>query len=170
MRAMKVALMVCDNPKAYAIRRAQKHHVPFVVVNPKLFSSRAKYEKFLVRILKNQKIDVVVLAGFMRIFTPYFIKAYRNRIVNIHPSLLPAFKGSHAIRDAFDAGVRETGVTVHLVTENLDAGLVLERKKLKILPRETLSSLERKIHALEHRLYSVAIQKFLNERVNACQE
>src|SRR3989338_505148 len=108
-----LALMVCDNPKARALKRAQKHGVPVFVLSPKLFAKREAYERLIVATLKSQDVDVVVLAGFMRIFTPYFIRAYREHILNIHPSYLPAFKGAHAIRDAFRARVKETGVTVH---------------------------------------------------------
>ena len=157
----KIALMVCDNPKAYALTRAHQHQVPVFLFNPKLFKNRAGYEKLIVRILKNQKVDLVVLAGFMRILTPYFIRAYRNRILNIHPSLLPRFKGAHAIRDAFEAGEKETGVTVHGVTKDVDAGPIVLQEKVKISKRDTLKSLESKIHRVEHRLYPLAIQRYL---------
>lgn len=159
----RVALMVCDKPGAYALERARKADVPVVLVSPKLFSSREDYEKFLVRILKNQKVDVIVLAGFMRIFTPYFINAYRGRILNIHPSYLPAFKGAHAIHDAFEAKVPETGVTVHLVTVKIDAGPILAQKKVKIERNDTLESLEKRIHAVEHNLYPMAIGDYLKK-------
>ena len=157
----EVALMVCDNPKAFAIQRAAKALVPSVVLSPKLFSSRNEYEKLIVRILKSQKVDLVALAGFMRILTPYFIKAYQGKILNVHPSLLPAFKGAHAIRDAYEAGVKETGVSVHVVTLALDAGPVLAQVKVKRKKSDTLKSLEKRIHLAEHRLYPAAIQNFL---------
>ena len=157
----EIALLVCDNPKAHAIRRAARHGIPAVVVSPKLFHSRADYEKFILRVLKNQKVDFVVLAGFMRILTPGFVRAYRNKILNVHPSLLPAFKGAHAIRDAFQAGVKETGVTVHVVTVKLDSGPILMQKKVRISKADTLKSLESKIHRVEHQGYPRAIQKFI---------
>ena len=150
--------MVCDNPKAYALERAKKNDIPVVLLSPKLFPNREAYEKVIVQILKNQKIDLLVLAGFMRILTPYFINAYRGRIINIHPSYLPAFKGAHAIRDAFEAGVKQTGVTVHFVTVKVDAGPIIQQEKLKIDPKDTLEALEKKIHTLEHKLYPKAIQ------------
>ena len=157
----EIALMVCDRPGAYSVRRAAKAGVPTVVVSPKLFKSRADYDKFIVRVLKNQKVSVIALAGFMRILTPAFIRAYRNRVLNIHPSLLPAFKGAHAIRDAFEAGVRETGVTVHGVTEKLDSGPVLAQTRVRVLKSDTLRTLENKIHRAEHKLYPAAIQKYV---------
>lgn len=158
----QIALMVCDKPTAYSVNRAKKNNIPVVLLSPQLFSSREAYEKVIVSILKNQKVDLVVLAGFMRILTPYFIRAYRNRIVNIHPSYLPAFKGAHAIRDAFEAKVSETGVTVHWVVEKVDAGRVILQEKVKRNPKDTLESLEKRIHAVEHKLYPKALQHIID--------
>jgi phosphoribosylglycinamide formyltransferase 1 len=157
----EVAVMLSDNPKAFAVTRANRRGVPVAVVPSKLFKSRRDHEKLIVGILKNQRVDLVVLAGYMRLFSPYFIKAFRGRILNVHPSLLPAFKGAHAIRDAFQAGVRKTGVSVHVVTEALDAGPVIARAVVKRGPRETLKSLEKKIHRAEHKLYPAAIGAYL---------
>lgn len=156
--------MVCDNAKAYALKRAHKENIPIVLINPKLFKTREDYEKILIAILKNQDVDLVVLAGFMRILTPRLISAYKNKIVNIHPSYLPAFKGAHAIRDAFKAKVKETGVTVHIVTKEVDAGPILLQKKVKILKNDTFESLERRIHSVEHQLYPRAIQKLIERK------
>ncbi len=164
-----IALMVCDKPQAYAVTRAVKNDIPVCVVSPKLFKDRKEYEKFIIRVLKSQQVDVVVLAGFMRILTSCLINAYKDRILNIHPSYLPAFKGAHAIRDAFEAKVRETGVTVHLVTLKVDSGRVLRQEKVKILPKDTLESLEKKIHAVEHRLYPAAIDSFLGRKIRKQQ-
>ena len=158
-----IALMVCDNPKAYALVRARRSNIPIVLISPKLFKTRESYERIVIRILKSQKVDLVVLAGFMRIFSPYFIRAHRNRILNIHPSLLPNFKGAHAIRDAFKAGVKKTGVTVHLVTKDVDTGPILLQKKVKISRNDTLKTLEKKIHCIEHEIYPPAIQRFIQK-------
>lgn len=157
-----VVLMVCDNPKAYALERAKKHEVPVVLLSPKLFAKREDYEKIVVRVLRSQKVDWIVLAGFMRILTPYFIGAYRGRILNIHPSYLPAFKGAHAIRDAYEAGVKSTGVTVHFVTAKVDAGPVILQEKVAIRKGETIESLEKRIHAVEHVLYPKAVQRAID--------
>ena len=159
----EVALVVCDDPKAFAIQRAAESGVPALVLSPKLFRSRTDYEKFIVRILKNQKVDAVILAGFMRILTPYFINVYKNKILNIHPSCLPAFKGTRAIEDAFHAGVKETGVTIHVVTAKVDDGPILAQTKVRVSGSDTLKTLEKKIHRTEHRLYPAAIQKFINK-------
>ena len=159
----RIAVMVSDNPAAFALKRAAKHGIPTVVLSPKLFKTREDYEKVIVHILKNQKVDVIALAGFMRIFTPYFIRAFRGRIVNIHPSYLPAFKGAHAIRDAFDAEVKYTGVTVHLVNEKVDSGKILMQEKVRFAANDTLASLEKKIHAVEHKLYPRALRSFIKQ-------
>ncbi|MCG3176708.1 MAG: Phosphoribosylglycinamide formyltransferase [Candidatus Omnitrophica bacterium] len=153
----RIAVMVCDNPKAYAIRRAAKAGVPVCVLSPKLFKSRGDHERLIVGVLKSQGVDWIALAGYMRILTPYFIRAYRGRIVNIHPSYLPAFKGAHAIRDAYAAGVKSTGVTVHHVTEELDSGRPILRQRVPVRPKDTLATLEARIHAVEHRLYPRAL-------------
>lgn len=154
--------MICDNPKAYALERAGRAKIPVCLISPKLFRTRRGYEEILAAILKTQDVELVVLAGFMRILTPHFIRAYRNRILNIHPSLLPAFKGAHAIRGAFEAGVKETGVTVHLVTEEVDAGPILLQKTVKIAESDTLKTLEARIHKIEHQIYPRAIQAYLH--------
>ncbi|HTL71532.1 MAG TPA: phosphoribosylglycinamide formyltransferase [Candidatus Eisenbacteria bacterium] len=160
----EIVLLVSDNPASFAVRRAVRAGIPVCLISPKLFESRAEWERLIVRVLRSQGVDLVVLAGFMRILTPYFIGAYRGKIVNIHPSYLPAFKGAHAIRDAFEAGVRETGVTVHHVTNELDSGAVILQKKVKVRRGDTLASLEKRIHAVEHRLYPAAIRKLLSKR------
>ena len=157
----EVALLVCDNPEAFAVQRAVRSGVPSVVLSPQLFKSRTDYEKFIVRILKNQKVTLVALAGFMRIFTPYFVNAYRNKILNIHPSYLPAFKGAHAIEDAFRAKAKETGVTIHLVTAKVDDGPIVAQTKVRVLGSDTLKTLEERIHRTEHRLYPAAIQQVI---------
>ena len=153
--------MVCDNPRAYALKRAKKNHVPVFLFNPKLFKSRADYERILVSILKAEDVKLVALAGFMRILTPYFIRAYRNRILNIHPSLLPKFKGAHAVRDAFQAKAKETGATVHLVTNRLDSGRILFQKRVKVSAKDNLKSLESRIHKVEHEIYPLAVHRYL---------
>jgi phosphoribosylglycinamide formyltransferase-1 len=156
----EIALMVGDNPKAFAIRRAARRGIPVVVLSPKLFPSRRDWERLILRVLRLERVDFVVLAGFMRILTPTFIRAYRGRILNIHPSYLPEFKGAHAIRDAFEARVRRTGVSVHIVTAKLDSGPVLARRRVPVRPFDTIAALESRIHAVEHKLYPAAIARF----------
>ncbi len=158
-----LALVVSDQPKAYALTRAKRAGIPTMVFRPNDFSTREKFDRAIVRSLKEKKIDFVVLAGFMRILSPFFVRSYRNKILNIHPALLPKFKGAHAIRDALKAGVDQTGVTVHMVDEQVDHGPVLMQQSLDIKKTDSLASLEKRIHALEHKLYPLAI-KFLIEK------
>lgn len=161
--AAEIALMVCDNPGAYALRRAARSGIPVCLMSSAAFKSREEYERLVVQILKSQKVELVVLAGFMRIFSPYFIRAYRNRILNIHPSFLPAFKGAHAIRDAYETRAKETGVTVHVVTDKVDSGHIVLQQRVKISKTDTLKTLESRIHRVEHRLYPQAISNFLRK-------
>ena len=119
-------LVLSDKAGAYALTRARKEGIRTVLfVNPGNFRSREDFDAELVSVLKKEKIDLVVLAGFMRILSPVFIRAFRNRIMNIHPALLPAFKGGHALKDALSCGVKVTGVTVHFVDEQVDHGAII---------------------------------------------
>jgi phosphoribosylglycinamide formyltransferase 1 len=156
----KSIILVCDKPGAFVIKRAQKAKVQVVLVRREDFISRADFEKAIIQRLKSYKVDLIALAGFMRMLSPVFVKQYRNRILNIHPSLLPAFKGAQAIKDAFDQKVPFTGVTVHFVDEEMDHGPVILQKQIKIRSSDTLASLEKRIHRLEHKLYPQAIKLF----------
>lgn len=155
-----LVLVFSDKKDAFALERARKAKVPAAVINPKEFSDRESFDRALIGLLREYKVDFIVLAGFMRILSPLFIKAYSNKILNVHPSLLPAFKGAHAIRDAFDYGVKVTGVTVHFVDEQIDNGAVILQEAVIIHPKDTLEELEQKIHRAEHKIYPQAIHLF----------
>lgn len=161
----KLVLLISDNPDAYVIKRALRHGVSVVVVKREDFSSRQEFERAIQEALKRYSIDLIVLAGFMRMLSPGFVKKYRLRILNIHPALLPAFKGSCAIKDAFDYGVRVTGVTVHFVDEKMDHGPIILQEALPVRRGETLASLEARIHKVEHRLYPAAVRLFCKGRL-----
>ncbi len=154
----KLIVLVSDKPEAFVVKRAQKAKIAVILVKREDFASRADFEAAIIQRLKNYKIDLIALAGFMRMLSPGFVKLYRNRIINIHPSLLPAFKGAHAIKDALDAKVAFTGVTVHFVDSKMDHGPAILQKQIKIKRTDTLNSLEKRIHALEHKLYPQAIK------------
>jgi phosphoribosylglycinamide formyltransferase 1 len=162
---VKLAVLVCDQPQAQVIKRAQRAKVRTVLVSRADFSSRASFEAAIIQRLKAYKIDLIALAGFMRVLSPEFVRGYHNRIINIHPSLLPVFKGAHAIKEAFEAGVEYTGVTVHFVDEEVDHGPVILQQKIKIKNNDTLASLEARIHRLEHRLYPEAIRLFMSSKL-----
>ena len=154
----KLKLLVSDNPRAYAIERAVKAGVKVFIADWRDFASRKDFEEQIVRKLKSEKIGLVVLAGFMRVLSPYFVRQYQNKILNIHPALLPAFKGARAIEDAFKRGVKVTGVTVHFVDEEVDHGPIILQEALKIYEKDTLRSLEQRVHRLEHKLYPLALR------------
>lgn len=156
-----LALVVSDKKDAFALARAKKAKIKNIFINPKDFVSKDDYEKAVICELKREKIDFIVLAGFMRILGSQVLNAYKNKILNIHPSLLPAFKGAHAIKDAFSAKVKTTGVTIHFVTKDLDAGPIILQEEIKISSKDTLELLEAKIHKLEHKFYPKAIQLFI---------
>lgn len=158
----KLQILVCDQPQAPVIKRAQASGVQVVLVRRQDFSSRLDFEAAVTQRLKYYEIDLIILAGFMRLLSPDFVKRYRNRVINIHPSLLPAFKGASAIKDALNAGVDFTGVTVHFIDEEVDHGPVILQQKIKISPKDTLASLEKRIHILEHKLYPQAINLVIN--------
>lgn len=158
----RLVILVCDKPEAFVIKRAQKEKVAVILARREDFASRLDFEAAIIQRLKNYKINLIALAGFMRMLSPGFVKLYRKRIINIHPSLLPAFIGSHAIKDAHSSRARYTGVTVHFVDEEMDHGPVILQKQIKIKSRETLASLERRIHVLEHKLYPEAIKLLIN--------
>ena len=160
--SVNLALLVCDNPKAPVLEKASKFGVKVVLVEREDFSDRDAFEEKIIQYLGENKVDLVVLAGFMRVLGQKLVRAYKNRIINIHPALLPSFKGAHGINDAFDYGVKITGVTVHFVDEEMDHGPIILQEALKIEETDTLESLEEKIHKIEHRLYPEAIRLFLD--------
>ena len=161
----EIGLVVCDRPEAEAIARANRAKKPVFLIEPKYFGSRMAFEKAIEKVLLKKGIGLVVLAGFMRILSPYFTKRFRRKILNVHPALLPSFKGARAIRDAFEYGVKVTGVTVHFVTDELDNGPVILQDVVSIAPNDSLKTLEKKIHRLEHQLYPRAVRLFAEGRL-----
>ncbi len=160
----KIALVISDNNNAYALERAGKAGIETFVLNPKIFKTRENYDREIIKELEKKKINLIVLAGFMRLLSPYFVKKYKNRVINIHPSLLPLFKGVKGIKDAFESGAKKTGVTVHFVDEELDHGPVILQEAVSIEESDTLDSLEEKIHKIEHKLYPKAIRIVMEEK------
>lgn len=161
----KVALVYSDRAGAFALVRARRAGVETLPLDPKSFKSRRDYESRLLRELSLRGVRLVALAGYMRILSPFFVRRFRGRILNIHPALLPAFPGAHAIHDAFEHGVKVTGVTVHLVDEGVDTGPIVLQEAVAIREGEAPAKLERRIHQVEHRLYPKAIQLVLDGRV-----
>ena len=161
----RVALVISDRPDAVALRRAHRAGVEARYVNPKAFPTKAAYERALIRLCEAHGVRLVCLAGFMRMLSPVFVRRYRRRILNIHPALLPAFPGAHAVRDALAWGVQVTGVTVHVVDEEMDHGPIILQEAVAIRPGDTEARLLARVHRVEHRLYPQAIGVMLAGRV-----
>ena len=161
-----VVLVVSDRPRAFALQRAVRAGVETAVVRPREYPSRERYEEKLLHLLKSRRVEAVVLAGFMRILSPAFIRAYRHRILNIHPALLPSFRGMNAVEDALAHGVHVTGVTVHLVDEGVDTGPIVLQEPVVVKAADTPEALRERIHRVEHRLYPKAIALLLQEKLH----
>jgi phosphoribosylglycinamide formyltransferase 1 len=158
----EISLLVCDRPGAFAVDRAARAEVPFFIFNIKDFTDKAAYEMLILEQLQKLEVHFIVLAGYMRLIGPTLLKAYEGRIVNIHPSLLPAFPGKDAIGQAIAAGVAKTGVTVHYVDAGMDTGEVIAQRSVDIEPGETKESLQTKIQRVEHELYPAVVERLLN--------
>ena len=159
----KLLLMVCDNPNAYVIKRANNHNVKTLVFNPKDYESKSSYEAIIVNALNELNIDLVCLAGYMRICGKTLLSSYEGKIINIHPALLPSFKGAHGILDAYNYGVKVFGVTVHYVDSGMDSGKIIDQESFHIKENDTLESIEEKIHEIEHVLYPSVVKKICEE-------
>jgi len=160
-----IALVVSDNKKAFALERAKKAGIETLILEKKSFKTRDDFDKEIIRNLKKKNIELVVLAGFMRLLSSHFIKEYKNRIMNIHPALLPAFKGTHGIKDALEYGAKVTGPTVHFVDEELDHGAVILQKAVEIKEGDTEENLLERVHAEEHKIYPEAIKLFVEGKL-----
>lgn len=157
-----ISLMVCDKVGAFAIERAKKENIPQFVFTAKDYNSKAEYEKEILNKLREYDIDLIVLAGYMRLIGSTLLREFEGKIINIHPSLLPAFPGKDAIGQALNAKVKVSGVTVHFVDEGMDTGPIIAQKEIEISDDESLESLQTKIHAIEHELYPAVLQKVLH--------
>lgn len=160
-----VKIVVSDNASAYALERAKRHSIDTAFVNPKLYSSREEFDKAVIQILKKYDVDLICLAGFMRILSPHFINEYRNRIMNIHPALLPSFPGLHAQQKALNHGVKVSGCTVHFVDESIDMGPIIIQAAIPVFDDDTEETLSERILRYEHEIYPRAIQLFAEGRL-----
>ena len=161
----QLRLAVGDVKDAYCLRRARDANIKTIFIDPEKFKTKEAFDKEVMKYLEEEKIDLVVLAGFMRILSSYFVKKYRDRILNIHPALLPSFKGTEGIKDVWEYGVKVTGVTVHFVNEELDSGPIILQEAIRVEENDTIGSLEEKIHKVEHRLYPEAIRLFCEKKL-----
>jgi phosphoribosylglycinamide formyltransferase-1 len=165
----KVALLVCDKPQAKVIERARQAAVPVFVFSAKNYNSREAYEQQILAELEMREIDLVVMAGYMRLITDVLVQPLYGRIINIHPALLPAFPGINAIGQALAYGVKVSGVTVHFVDGGMDSGPIIAQQAVAILPADNEQSLAARIHAAEHRLLVEVLQAFAERRVRLAE-
>jgi len=157
--------VISNKEAAHGLERARKVGIPAVWIDRSAFETMATYNRAILQTLQEHEVDLVVMAGYMRLLGSEVLDAFPNRVLNIHPSLLPSFAGANGIRDAFEYGVGVTGVTVHLANERFDEGAIIAQRPVIIESSDTLESLEAKIHAVEHELYPAAIQLFAEGRV-----
>lgn len=151
-------VLIVDKANAYAIERAKALNIPYVYVDPKAYGGKAGYETKIKEILDSYEVELIVLAGYMRYIGEVLLTNYPNKIINIHPAYLPNFPGAHGIKDAYDAKVEWTGVTVHYVDEGVDTGEIIQQEKLMIDPTWDLETLETHVHALEYDLFPRVIE------------
>ncbi len=150
---VEVVQVVSSRPDAYGIERARAANIPVLVMNRDRYADPAAADAQIAEALKAAGAEYVVMAGYMRMVTPVMLDAFPNRVLNLHPALLPSFKGAHAIADAFAAGVKVTGVTVHFANEDYDKGPIVAQEPVRVAEDDTLESLEARIHETEHELY-----------------
>ncbi len=163
--AGEVVLVLSDRGDARALERARRRNISAKFVDPRRYANREEYDRALVGELNEKKAELVVLAGYMRLLSPYFVEQYPLKIINIHPSLLPSFAGTDGIGDAIAYGVKITGCTVHFVDENLDSGPVILQEAVPVIQGDSAKTLRQRIHAAEHRLYPTAIDLFCRDKL-----
>lgn len=161
----KIAVVISNRQEAYGLERARNASIPAIWIDSAACSSASEYNVCIRDALLAHEVDFVVMAGYMKLLGVEVLDAFENRVVNIHPSLLPAFAGAAGIRDAFEYGVKVTGVTVHFANERFDEGPIIAQRSVEILPEDTLESLEARIHEVEHALYPEVLQWLVRGRV-----
>ncbi|PGY07036.1 phosphoribosylglycinamide formyltransferase-1 [Bacillus sp. OV166] len=158
-----ISLLVCDKPGAFAIERARAAKIPSFVFTAKDYTSKEHYEEEILAQLKTSGVEFIVLAGYMRLIGSKLLAEYKGRIVNIHPSLLPAFPGKDAIGQALAAQAKWSGVTIHFVDEGMDTGPIIIQERVRLDENETRESLQQKIQKSEHKLYPSVLQMLLTQ-------
>jgi phosphoribosylglycinamide formyltransferase-1 len=157
----KIAVVIYNEPDAFARQRAEKFGIPAILVNHRDYKSRKDLDRAIIDLLQKYDVDLVIMAGWMRIVTQVLIDAFPERILNIHPSLLPSFKGIHAIEQAFNYGVKITGCTVHLLSVEVDSGKIIKQASVPVLPEDTLEDVQKRIQVQEHIIYPQAIAEYI---------
>ena len=159
-----IELLVCDHPGAYCTDRAEMLNIPVFAFHPMEYPSKQAFEQEILQHLQAKEVELIVLAGYMRLVGPVLLRAYPNQIINIHPSLLPAFPGKNAVLQALTAGVKVTGVTVHYVDEGMDTGPIIAQRAVSIQKGESIEDIHGKIQQAEHDLYPRIIEHLCSEQ------
>lgn len=161
----EISLLISDNQDAGALKRAEHEDVEHVFINPSHFETKADYEEELIGLLEGADVELIVLAGYMRILSPLFVNHFKNQIINIHPSLLPAFKGLNAQKQAVDYGVKYSGCTVHFVDEGMDTGPIIKQAVVEVKEDDRADDLAARILKEEHKIYPEAVKLIAEGRV-----
>ncbi len=161
----RISVVISDVGDAYALERAQNHGIADVFIDPSDYPNKQDYEKDILEVLKDNDVDLILLAGYMRIVGKNLIAAYKNKIINIHPALLPSFKGLHAQQQAFEYGVKVSGCTVHFVDEGMDTGPIIIQKCVPVLDTDTADDLSARILEQEHKVYPEAVKLFVEGKL-----
>jgi len=153
-----IKVVISNNPDAYALERSKKHHIPTVVIEQKNFKSREDFDRKMIEVLKSYSIELVVMAGFMRVLSSVFLEAFPMKVINIHPAILPSFQGLHGQQKAFDYGVKFSGCSVHFADDGVDTGPIIIQAVVPVYDDDTEESLSQRILKEEHKIFSQAIQ------------
>ena len=160
----EIGLLIVNRKEAYAVERAKEHNIPYNIIESKN-KKREDFDHQMLEVLDKNKIEIVVLAGFMRILSKPFITKYKNRIINVHPSLLPAFPGAHAHRDVINSGAKKSGCTVHFVDEGIDTGPIIMQKAVAVDKDDDEETLAAKILPLEHQILPKALHLLTSKKL-----
>lgn len=161
----EIAAVICNKPEAYGLKRAEIAGIETIVLDHRNYPARELFDAAMIKKIDALDADLVVLAGFMRILTPDFVRRYQGRLLNIHPSLLPKYPGLHTHQRALDAGEHKHGVTVHFVTTELDSGPNIIQASVPVLPNDTAETLANRVHQQEHIIYPIAVKWFVDGRL-----
>lgn len=161
-----INLVICNNPNAFGAQRAKNHSIDLKIVDDKKFKARENFDHAILGELVDSKPDLIVLAGFMRILSPVVTKAFKNKIINIHPSLLPKYPGLNTHRSVLENGDLKHGVTIHFVNEVLDGGKIIAQGELSVKPNEKEEQLKKRIHAIEHVMLPNIVSRFADGSID----
>ena len=167
---VEIVHVVSSRPDAFGIERAHRAGIPVTVLNRDVYADPVEADKRIAETLRYSHAEYVVMAGYMRKVTPVLLDAFPDRVLNLHPALLPSFKGAHAIQDAFDAGVKVTGITVHFANEDYDKGPIVAQRAVEVREDDTLDDLEARIHEVEHVLYPEVLRLVAEGRVTVGED